>query len=140
MQAIFPRNQQSRPKGTKELGQEGEGLAERLLKARGYKILARNYRCRLGEVDLIAEKGETISFIEVKTRRATDKVSPRELISHGKQVHLSKVAHHYLACEKKEDCNANFIVVIIDWSQSLRSQGSSQFEIIEDAFEAQWGY
>src|SRR3989338_2990697 len=125
--------------GIKELGREGEDLAASWLRGKGYRILERNYRCRLGEVDLIVDEGKgsnrKIHFVEVKTRRSTDKVSPRELISHGKQLHISRVAQHYVAAKKLQDVNAAFAVLIIDLSRP-----TPQFEWIEDAFFLAWGY
>lgn len=52
------------------LGEEGEGLAARFLEARGYRIVARRWRGAGREIDLIAEKGDVVAFVEVKTRRA----------------------------------------------------------------------
>lgn len=125
--------------GIKDLGREGEDLAASWLKTKGYRLLERNYRCRLGEVDLIVEEGELaarkIHFVEVKTRRSTDKVSPRELISQGKQRHISRVAQHYVASKRLHDVNAAFAVLIIDLSHPR-----PQFEWIEDAFSLAWGY
>lgn len=123
----------------RELGREGEDLAASWLRVKRYRILERNYRCRSGEVDLIVEKGagsdRKIQFVEVKTRRSTDKVSPRELISPGKQRHISRVAQHYVAAKRLQDVNAGFAVLIIDLSGP-----SPQFEWIEDAFSLAWGY
>lgn len=125
--------------GIKELGREGEDLAASWLRDKGYRILERNYRCRLGEVDLIVEGGagsdRKIQFVEVKTRRSTDKVSPRELISQGKQRHISRVAQHYVAAKRLHDVNAGFAVLIIDLSGP-----EPKFEWIEDAFSLAWGY
>jgi len=128
MQAEFPRND-------KALGREGEAMAASILKGRGYRILEKNYRCRLGEVDLIVEKEGTITFVEVKTRRSVEAVSPRELVSLPKQRHISKVAHHYLALKRLHDTNANFAVLTIDWSQS-----PPNIEWIPDAFSSAYGY
>jgi len=118
----------------KALGTEGEAIAANFLKECGYTLLEKNYRCRLGEVDLVGKKGEGLYFIEVKTRRSFDSVSPRELISKQKQKHLSKVAQHYLSHKKLYDCSARFLVVIVDCSGEI-----PQCELIEDAFVSSWG-
>lgn len=121
----------------RQLGQEGEGLAAQFLKAKGFQILEKNYRCRLGEVDLIVENKDRLVFVEVKTRRDSQSVSPRELISRSKQVHISKVAQHYLAQKKnqKQENTASFAVLIVDWSS-----GRPEIEFINDAFDLGWGY
>lgn len=76
-----------------------------------------------------------IHFVEVKTRRSTDKVSPRELISYGKQRHISRVAQNYVTANRLDDVNAGFAVLIIDLSEM-----TPQFEWIEDAFSLAWGW
>lgn len=119
----------------KGLGKDGEGLAAAYLRNLGYRILERNYRCRLGEVDLIIEKKGEILFVEVKTRRSIDAVNPRELIPYGKQVHISKVAQHYVAAKRLYDVSADFAVLIVDFSE-----GAPRFEFIEGAFPLVWGY
>ena len=55
----------------KEVGKTGEDLAFRFLKKRGYRILLRNYTCKMGEMDIIAQDGDTLAFVEVKTRTST---------------------------------------------------------------------
>ena len=126
MQAVF---------GSKDLGHEGEGLAAAFLERQGFRILERNYRCRLGEVDLIVEKKGTIHFVEVKTRRSVNKVSPLELISKNKQRHISRVAQHYFAQKKLSDVSGDFSLVIVDWSQQDPS-----CEFLPGVFELAWGY
>jgi putative endonuclease len=119
----------------KELGRDGESLAAAYLRNLGYKIRERNYRCRQGEVDLIVERKGTITFVEVKTRRSVDAVSPRELVTLPKQRHISKAAQHYLTSRRLNDVNANFAVLIID-----RSMPKTNFEFIPNAFDLAWGY
>jgi putative endonuclease len=118
----------------KELGKTGEEIGARYLEKLGFRILERNYRCRLGEVDLIVEKKGVLSFVEVKTRRSVDAVSPLELISKTKQVHISRVAQHYFAT-KKETRGADFALLIVDWSGP-----HPVCELIESAFPLAWGY
>ncbi len=120
---------------SKDLGREGEDLAASYLRSLGYRILDRNYRCRLGEVDLIIEKKGKIVFTEVKTRRSVEDVSPRELISYSKQRHISRVAQNYLSSHRLQDVSADFGVLIVDVSQA-----SPRFEWIEGAFDLVWGF
>ena len=124
----------------KELGSEGEGAAAAFLEGRGFRILAKNYRCRLGEVDLIVQKkglkAEKILFVEVKTRRSIDTVSPLELISRSKQKHISRVAQHYFASKKLNDVSGDFALVTVHWA----SDEKPICELIEGIFDLAWGY
>lgn len=78
------------------LGRIGEDTAAEILRGNGYKILRRNYRCSLGEVDIIAAKGLQISFIEVKTRRNRAYGRPCESVGIAKQKHIKDAAVCYL--------------------------------------------
>jgi putative endonuclease len=78
-------------------GAYGERLAARHLESKGFVILARQYRTRLGEIDLIARDGEWLVFIEVKCRRGTDKGHPLEAVDARKQRRLVRLAEAYLA-------------------------------------------
>jgi putative endonuclease len=78
-----------------ETGQEGESLAEIWLTAKGYTIREINWRYRHWEVDLICEKGDTLHFIEVKTRRSTKFGNPEESINKQKMKNLKDAAEQY---------------------------------------------
>ncbi len=80
----------------KSLGKFGEILAERFLKDRGYAIRERNFRCPLGEIDLVAEEGGELVFVEVKSRRGGGFGFPEEQISWKKQRKLERLAAYYL--------------------------------------------
>jgi putative endonuclease len=97
----------------KETGQIGERSAERELRRMGYKIIARNYRTRRGEVDLIAKDGETLVFIEVKTRLGSAYGTPEESITPKKQAHLVAAAQNYLQETGAERADWRIDVVII---------------------------
>lgn len=79
------------------LGKSAEGRAEKMLKDAGLVILARNYRCRLGEIDLIAQEGDTLVFVEVRCRSRSDYGSAAESITPAKQRRILAAARHYLA-------------------------------------------
>ena len=81
-------------------GQLGELEAARYLRSIGYEIVAANYRCRFGEIDIIALDGKTTVFVEVKTRRPDALVRPLEAVTRQKQQRLCKAALHYLAQHK----------------------------------------
>ncbi len=78
-------------------GEHAEDIAAEYMKSRGLRILARNYRCRFGEIDIIAEDGETLVFIEVRMRTRTDFGSAAESIHAAKRARLVTAARHYLA-------------------------------------------
>lgn len=103
--------------GRKSLGKAGEDLAERYLKRQGYAIVARNYRCPLGEIDLIAVNKRVVVFVEVKTRRVDTSGAPLESVNAVKQRRLKRIALHYLSRHHLHDRDVQFDVVGI----SLRS-------------------
>ena len=80
----------------KTLGNYGEFLARQYLKAQGYRILEENFRNKLGEIDLIAQDGKTICFVEVKTRQFLDQGQPYEAVTPWKIRKLSQMATSYL--------------------------------------------
>ena len=77
------------------LGKQGEDLAASAARAEGYEIIARNYRCPLGEVDLVLKKGDVIIFAEVKTRRGISFGEAWEAVTQSKQKRLKKIAIWY---------------------------------------------
>ena len=84
----------STPRG--RLGQWGEGHARRYLEAKGYTVAATNYRCRWGEVDIVARHGEELVFIEVRTRRGAAFGTPEESVTPAKSRRLIATAQDYL--------------------------------------------
>ena len=77
-------------------GAIGEVLAARFLRSKGYTILASNYRCRFGEIDIIAADGQYIAFVEVKTRSEDAYYTPREAVTPMKQQRIWKTAGLYM--------------------------------------------
>lgn len=82
------------------IGKLGENHAAKYLKKNGYKIIEKNYKCKLGEIDIIAIKHNTLVFIEVKTRRNKKFGYPIESITKLKQKHIYNTATHYLITNK----------------------------------------
>lgn len=78
------------------LGRRGEDLAAQRLAAKGYKIVARNWRCEVGEVDLVALDGDDLAFVEVRTRRGRALGTPEESITPKKQERLITLAEAYV--------------------------------------------
>lgn len=111
------------------LGDRGEDLAAAALKKQGYKILERNYRTPLGEIDLIARHGGMLVFIEVKTRRSSKFGSPQEAVHPAKQKRLRHLAEYYLHQQGLEEVTVRFDVIGILWLQ-----GKPQIEVIQGAF------
>ena len=106
--------------GRKKLGAWGESVAAHHLEAKGYSIVARNWRCTHGEVDLIAQAGEELVFVEVKTRRGREMGSPEEALTPAKQKKLMKLAQIYVAEQELDvDWRIDLIAVELDKSGKL---------------------
>jgi putative endonuclease len=121
------------PRGwlTRLLGDEGERIAARHLKQLGYRILARQARSRLGEIDLIALDGDSIVFVEVKSRRDEREGSPGEAVDRRKQVKLTQLALAWLKKKGLLGRRARFDVVAIRWDANRKpivSHSKSAFE------------
>lgn len=90
---------------TDKLGKFGENLACYYLEKQGYRILARNFRCRrYGEIDIIAVKGEMLAFIEVKTRSSALYVQPMEAVTAVKQNKIYRCAQYYMQLKGIINC------------------------------------
>ncbi len=83
-------------KQRQELGKLGEEQAASYLRERGYRLLARNYRCRLGEIDIVAADGDILVFVEVRCRTSGRFGLPQESVQRRKQVRLRRAAQCYL--------------------------------------------
>jgi putative endonuclease len=113
------------------LGQRGENVAARFLRNQGYKIIERNFKCDVGEVDIIARDGRVLVFTEVKTR-AYDDPTPEDQVNLEKRHQLTKAAKYYLARYGTPQPPARFDVVAIVWP----SGRDPQIRHTPDAFEA----
>ncbi|OIP48884.1 MAG: YraN family protein [Deltaproteobacteria bacterium CG23_combo_of_CG06-09_8_20_14_all_60_8] len=111
------------------LGRLGERLAREYLQERGYRVVAENFRTRLGEIDLIARHGKTLVFVEVKTRRSHTHGHPFEAVTPRKQAQLSRVALEYMSREGGVDQLARFDVVGI----TVRP-AETRIELVTNAF------
>ena len=116
----------------KELGSIGEKLAVSFLEAKGYRILERNFKSKIGEVDIVAQDKDTVCFIEVKARTTDDFGKAIEAVSTTKQRRLAKVALFYLRKNNLEDVGVRFDVVAIDFDEE-----DPKIEIIKNAFEVE---
>ena len=91
----------------------GEEAAAHLLRSGGYRIVARNHRCRRGEIDLIAEKGEVLVFVEVRTRSTALFGGPEETVGARKQQRVIAAARDYLAQRRGPPRAARFDVIAV---------------------------
>ena len=114
----------------KTLGNRGEWLAAQRLESLGYTIRERNWRCPVGELDIIAEKDSVLIFIEVRTRHGDSFGTPEESINKRKQAKLLEVAHTYLEEHREEDRNWRIDVVAIEIGKHAEVV---RLEVIEDA-------
>jgi putative endonuclease len=111
------------------LGKEGEALAVRFLRKQGFRIVGKNYRTPFGEIDIVAEDGGVLVFVEVKTRSGDAFGSPFEAVDQRKREKIKKVALCYMKKIKKEP-QARFDVLSIDVQG-----GREKIDHIKDAFE-----
>ena len=95
------------------VGDEGEERAVRFLEARGYRVLTRNFACRYGELDVVAEHEDTLCFVEVRMRSTAVWGDPSHTVSHAKQRRVVKAALHYLALQGSRGRMIRFDVVSI---------------------------
>ena len=116
---------------SKQEGLQGEALVADYLRNNGLQLVAHGYYCRFGEIDLIAWEGNTLCFIEVKTRTNLEMGLPREYVTPAKQKKLRKTALFYLS-EKKLDCFCRF-----DVAEVYAEQGFDKARIVylRDAFQ-----
>jgi len=111
-------------------GRKGEALAAAHLRRRGYRIEARNWACRVGELDLVAVDGEALVFVEVRTVRGDFLESPTQAVDPGKQRRVRRTADAYLQRRR----GASPAVVRFDVIGIRLGDGAPVLEHIEDAF------
>ena len=113
------------------MGRKGERAAARYLRRRRYRILARNYRCVAGEIDLIASQDATIIFIEVKTRQPDEGRDDRLPVRNEQRRRITRAARYFLTHPAAADRPYRFDVISVAFS----SRGKPQIEHFEDAFQ-----
>jgi putative endonuclease len=100
-----------------ELGRWGEGLAAQRLESQGYVIVDRNWRCRRGEIDLVAQEGDILVFVEVKTRRGREYGTPEEAITRSKVKRLLELGQRYMLERDIEDMDWRIDLVAVELDQ-----------------------
>jgi putative endonuclease len=117
-----------------ELGAWGEQLAAERLEADGYRIVERNFRCRLGELDLVARRETELVFVEVKLRKDASHGEAREFVTAAKQRKLRLTAEYYLAARPwAQELQPRFDVVEIYAPRG--PEGPAEIRRLENAFE-----
>lgn len=115
------------------LGHWGEGVAAEYLRKKRYNIIAANYRCRLGEIDLIAENRNFLIFVEVKLRKSAAFAEAREFVDRKKQERLKQTALLYLAQHEDIAKQPRFDVIEIYAPQGTATKRPEIYHL-EDAF------
>jgi putative endonuclease len=110
-----------------ELGKTGEDLAAAELERRGYAIVARRYRTRYGEIDIVARDGDTLVFVEVKVRATAEYGRAVEAVTRSKQRRVVRMAEDYLARQTLTSVACRFDVVAID---------GADLALVPNAFDA----
>jgi putative endonuclease len=118
----------STDKATAAVGEDKERLALAFLQNQGLRLIARNHRCRRGEIDLVMRDGDTLVFVEVRYRRSTRFGTPAETVDVHKQRRLEAAALHYLQQHPtKLPCRFDVLAV----------SGNNHIDWIRDAFYVQ---
>ena len=113
-----------------KLGRWGEQQAAQYLESHGYKVLDRNWRCRRGEIDLVAKEGDVLVFVEVKTRRGRDYGTPEEALTRHKVKRLLELGQRYMLERDIEDVDWRVDLVAVE----LDKQGKLlRFEHVPNA-------
>jgi len=122
----------SKMSDSRSRGQLGEDIACKALKRDKYKILEKNFRCRQGEIDIIAEDGDgVLCFVEVKARSSDAYGRPEEVVNSYKQKRLTAAAYIYLEKYKVKERDMRFDIVAVDL-------GTGSTGILKNAFEVSY--
>lgn len=116
----------------KDIGSLGEDIAETYLRQIGYTVLERNFRCKVGEIDIIGKDKDYICFIEVKTRYGSIYGNPCEAVTYSKRHKIYRTAEAYIMRKKlfKFDFRFDVIEIILN-----NSNNTSSIRLIKDAFQ-----
>ena len=128
----------SKELSTYQKGKSGEDKAAAYLMLKGYQILERNYRIGQGEIDLVVQRGQTLVFVEVKTRRGKAHGSPLEAVTPHKVKRLSNAAAFYLAQHPQASLSCRFDVVTLGPDKNWL--GIPKIRHYENAFSVEGGF
>ena len=118
-------------KARQELGRRGEALAKTHLEYLGYSVRGVNYRTRAGEIDLVAERGGVIVFVEVRTRSSVSMGLPEESLTPSKRRHIIAAAQEYLQSHGAKDSQWRIDLAAVE----IDRRGLAQVRVIENAVE-----
>lgn len=110
------------------LGRRGEELAAQELQRRGYEIVERNWRCPVGEADIVARRGREWAFVEVRTRRGEAFGTPEESITPQKRARMQAVAEQYMTEHSLWEADGQLLVVAVEMDRAGRLQ---RVEVLE---------
>jgi putative endonuclease len=116
-------------RGRLPLGRRGERAAEKHLRRNGYRIVARNFRAAGAEIDLVAMDGDTLVFVEVKTRRSRAAGAPEEAVDERKQTRMRRAAEVFARRYRADDSEMRFDIVAVDASGKRL-----EIELLRNAF------
>jgi putative endonuclease len=111
------------------LGRRGERAAEKYLRRNGYRIVARNFRAAGAEIDLVAMDGETLVFVEVKTRRSRISGAPEEAVDERKQTRMRRAAEVFARRYRADEVEMRFDIAAVD-----ASGRRLEIELLRNAF------
>lgn len=111
------------------LGRRGERAAEKYLRRTGYRIVARNFRAAGAEIDIVAMDGDTLVFVEVKTRRSRDAGAPEEAVDERKQKQIRRAAEIFATRYRADEVTMRFDIIAIDASGKRL-----EIELLRNAF------
>ncbi len=114
----------------RSVGQDGEEVAWQHLRRAGYALVAKNFRSRFGEIDLVVERDGVIVFVEVRSRRGDRFGTALESVDWRKQRQIGRMAAEFLARRRLHDRRARFDVVAVEWQDA-----GPKIEHVENAFE-----
>ena len=119
-------------KDTKKItiGKEGEKIAAAYLKKNGYRIIEINFRCSIGEIDIVAKEKDDLVFVEVKTRKSIELGYPEQAVGIRKQKKMSQLALWYLQKRKIANTNARFDIVAVTLIPE-----KNEVKLIKNAFD-----
>lgn len=120
-----------------QLGRDGEAAAEALLVGRGYRLIGRNYRVRGGEVDLVCLDGDTVVFVEVKTRGPGSLGRPDQAVTPAKRAKLVRAASAFLSERDWWDrpCRFDVVAVVVRGGNLTATHLANAFDV-QDAFDS----
>ena len=113
-----------------DTGRDGEAAAERLYVGHGFRVIARNWRCRIGELDLVVARGDLVAVCEVKARRGAGFGGGWEAVDRRKRAKLRALAEAFFASSGLRPSSIRFDVA----SVAMASDGSARVQLFEDAF------